>query len=33
MEHKHFEGIESEKSVVTTEYTIPWKKKKKLIVL
>lgn len=28
IEHKHFEGIESEKTVVTTEYPMPWSKGK-----
>ena len=28
IEHKHFEGIESEKTVVSTEYPMPWEKGK-----
>lgn len=28
IEHKHFEGTQTEKTVVTTEYAIPWKKGK-----
>ena len=28
IEHKHFEGVKSEKTVVTTEYPMPWSKGK-----
>jgi len=32
IEHKHFEGTQTEKTVVTTEYAIPWKKEKESLL-